>query len=433
LLGPVVISVLYYVSRDDSENWGTWRNGLTAFGFILLNHYQVTTVVNSADLQYSPSVSNFLGFFAFSEDPSVVFKPQCAGFQDFAKNMILRAIGPIFVAIVVLVTYAGSHVAKKLSGRDIVFDINRTSNIFFSLMFTFFAGISAMALTLFKCSTNPNGTNTLNKDQSIICGGDDWNSLLVVAIFAVLLYVFGIGGLFVHIVYKAPAHFGDLGFRRRWKFLFIKFRPDVWGWALVICGKGIFMNLGFTFFSLGIAQVYWVMMTLGVYCGLTIFFMPWRHRAANGMEIQACFALLFLSSLTSFYVHGTPEDLAEIGTSISMTIIACNLSPIFVAAFLVLRMIWQHVYPTTQLRRVDEIRKVCHSLRQFADAPEAELLHFMAKIDEWGRYYIISALHVINTEFTGESVKPRLSDGKLKSKSSGELNNRSQGPCLVMC
>ena len=53
--------------------------------------------------------------------------------------------------------------------------------------------------------------------------------MLVTTIIFVLLYIVGMGGVFVRAVLLAPKHFHDTGYQMRWKFLFIMFRSDVYG------------------------------------------------------------------------------------------------------------------------------------------------------------------------------------------------------------
>eukprot|EP00932_Pfiesteria_piscicida_P016856 SRR837773.3763.p1 GENE.SRR837773.3763~~SRR837773.3763.p1 ORF type:complete len:319 (+),score=132.74 SRR837773.3763:58-957(+) len=277
-----------------------------------------------------------------------------------------------------------------------------------------------MALELFKCTPNPNEENTLAGDQSIVCGEKDWNGLVVIAVFAVIVYIAGFGGLFLRIIMIAPRNFSNVIFQRRWKFLFIKFRPDVWWWATVVCAKGVWMNIGFTFMSLGIAQLYWVMATMGFYCLAVIYFMPWRNRTANAMDVYMHFALMFLCSLLAFYVHGFPEELKDTEVAIAAVAIIINISPIFAAGILYGRLWYKRKHPVSQAKQMKDLHKLMPAILAFARAPEGELLTFMSKLDEWGFYHIVSALHVISTEFLGQGYKARLSDGTLKSTSSGE-------------
>mmetsp|Transcript_56161 Transcript_56161/g.182098 ORF Transcript_56161/g.182098 Transcript_56161/m.182098 type:complete len:189 (-) Transcript_56161:94-660(-) len=165
---------------------------------------------------------------------------------------------------------------------------------------------------------------------------------------------------------------------------------------------------------MGIAQLYWVMFILASYAGVVMYFLPWRHRLANGLDLYMNIALLFVCSLLAFYVH-VSEDLDDTEKSIATAVIAINMSPMFVAAGMVLRMVYLQLHPSVIASRGLEFLKLSPSLKLFADAPDEEQIAFVERVDEWGRFYITSALHVISTEFGGDSFKARLCVGRLKS------------------
>merc|ERR1719436_762599 len=98
-----------------------------------------------------------------------------------------------------IMTFGISRVIAAIASKAVLaMQMDRLLNVFGSLMFTFFSAIAALSLLLFKCSENPNGTKSLAIDLSVICfDSDDWKSMLVAAIIFVLVYIFGMGGLFI--------------------------------------------------------------------------------------------------------------------------------------------------------------------------------------------------------------------------------------------
>ena len=58
----------------------------------------------------------------------------------------------------------------------------------------------------------------------VLCNGDQWNDLMVIAIVAVLIFCGGFFTLNIYISLAAPSRFQNEIFQRRWKFMFIKFR-----------------------------------------------------------------------------------------------------------------------------------------------------------------------------------------------------------------
>jgi hypothetical protein len=96
---PIIIIFVYRLFRDDPDKWGSWQNGVAAVGFILLNHFQITTLASSANIELHTNIKAWFDAFSFSEDMLSLFKPQCAGFASFEKTMITRSLGPIILAI----------------------------------------------------------------------------------------------------------------------------------------------------------------------------------------------------------------------------------------------------------------------------------------------------------------------------------------------
>jgi len=181
---------------------------------------------------------------------------------------------------------------------------NRLCNVFMSIMFTFFSAVSAISLLLFECTSSPNGKQTLTEDLSVICWeSSEWTSMIAVAFACVLVYCVGFGGLFVKAILQAPQEdtFSDKGYQMRWKFLFIKFRPAVYWWALVFLAKNFLLNLGFVVFRSGVAQLYWAMTVTTLYSLLVIFHQPYRARVANHVEYCASVALVYAATLMSWF------------------------------------------------------------------------------------------------------------------------------------
>lgn len=210
--------------------------------------------------------------------PCVVFKPECNGFQDIQMKILIKTLGPIFVAVLMLLTYACNHFVQRCARhRSLAFDTNCTLNIYLSCMFTFFSGIVAMALSALAPPTASRLWRWIRASSATAVNGIARSA----SPLSPGLYICGFGGLFIWAVLVAPKRFGDEAFQKRCKFLLIKFRPNIWWWALPFCAV---MNVGLTFIRNGIAQHYWVMLVVSVYCLSVVCFIPWRHRLCSAMD-----------------------------------------------------------------------------------------------------------------------------------------------------
>merc|ERR1719414_1744492 len=250
-------------------------------GAVRLNFYQIVAMVGKAAFVYV-RVRFLNDGFGSSLEPAHALSVDCMGLASFGSKMIMSvALPAVFLFYVFLVWAVSKAIARMSNGAVSELQQDRLFNVGMSVMFTFFGAIASVSMTLFKCSPNPNEKLTLADDHSIICYEDaEWMSLVVVAALAVLLYVIGFGSLVTWVILTAPRKFaGNASFQMRWKFLFIKFSPDVYWWSLIFVGKNFLMNLGFVVFNTGLAQSYWVM-TIGLlYLTLVIMYMPYRRGA----------------------------------------------------------------------------------------------------------------------------------------------------------
>ena len=127
--------------------------------------------------------------------------------------------------------------------------------------------------------------------------------MLVVGIICVLVYIVGCGGLFVYSISVATKRFQDPGFRMRWKFLYIKYRPDAFWWSLVFLLKNALINLSSVIFPQTVSQYYWMLTITIVYLGLVGAFLPYRHRLSNMLEIVSGVSLIYNSTTCAVFAY----------------------------------------------------------------------------------------------------------------------------------
>jgi hypothetical protein len=399
LLGPVIVCMLYKVSGDQYEKWGTWQVGGMSLVFIVMNHYQIISLLRGVNLVIPVNVDNVYKFFSIVDDVSQIFNPGCAGFSDTSKLMILKSIGPIVIAAVFVITWGASQLIAKRSGVAMLgMEVNRTLNGFFSLMFTFFAGIVAMALMLFKCSTNPVGKSTLNADRSIICYEGEWNGMLAVGLFAVLFWCVGFGGLFAHIVVISPRRFQEPAFRMRWKFLFIKFRPDVHWWALVFVTKGMMLNLGFLAINTGAGQIYWIMTLLTIYATAVMMLQPWRHVPINFADGAGHVCLLLSCSSLAWFIRKdlSPEDMDAMDDDMMNLVIAFSMIIMPVCIGVAVHM----VRVKTSGRSASDLTSVDDAMQRYGAAGKEARLEFLKNLGDWDFVFMLQASRAVLTELT---------------------------------
>jgi hypothetical protein len=395
----VVVLGLYKFSGDTYEKWNSWQNACIALGFIAVNHYQLISLVQSANIPKPTLISDFFSFWSFTEDVLSMFNLECAGFASFTVSMVLKALSPMGLLMVCIILYMSSQLLERFSNIGIpAMSFDRTWNVFFSLIFTFFNGIAAMAMSLFKCAASPNGKMTLSRDPGINCFEGEWNNLLVVGILAFLIYCVFCGVVFSWAIWNATrtGYFVEERFRMRWKFLFIKFRPDVHWWAIVLLVRGVCINASFVVFANGLEQLYWIMVVESCYMLLTVVYHPWRFRKANYLALATSFSILYACSLSAIFVEDNIEILWVSQMTVSITLVPLLAALTFVA--MTIQVVWNaHAQDSTRPRVA--LEQVVAASQAIVDMDKRLLEEVYSAIGEWDQWYLEKSAEVVLTCF----------------------------------
>jgi hypothetical protein len=232
--------------------------------------------------------------------------------------------------------------------------------------------------------------------------------MIAIAAIAVLLYCFGFGGLFTKVIIEAPSskQFADKNYHMRWKFLFIKFRPTVWWWALLFLAKNVFMNLGFVLFSHGVGQLFWSMTVTITYTIIVVIFMPYRSMIANYVELVASLSIIYITALLVWFSER--ED--EYDEPIMVTTAFISFIPLAfgfgVLGKVVLQGLGFVAKGDAQVNANHEkfVKSVGQYLSLSAAKPELAL-EFFQTVGEWDRYFMGCTAELIEFELMGKASK----------------------------
>jgi len=284
LLLPIILCILYRGGRTMPDKWGASRAQASHMACMLLNTYQTISLAKQTNIIMPPKTASTWKVFAMTQDIISVMNLQCAGVVSFESNFILRALGPIGILVVAILTFIGSHAVAKCTRKLVAMDRDLLSSIYFNLIFVFFLGIANCSLSLFQCSPNPNGKDTLMIDETVVCHEDEWKSMLVGAVIACLVYCAGFLTLLSYVVYIAPRSFKKVTFQKRWRFLFNKYRLDRYWWGPLYLCKGVFLNAAPILTSAAIFQLYFITLVCAAYLLLVVVFFPWRGTVASYLD-----------------------------------------------------------------------------------------------------------------------------------------------------
>jgi hypothetical protein len=411
VLVPVVVCVIYKFSGDKFHKWDNWRNAIPTIAFIILNHYQILQNLAKAEIVLPDRMHATFSFFAFTSDMETIFKPGCSGFA-FQALMTLKVIFPAVYLLLGCLTWAVSQLLSHVGCSSLKMEKNRAFNAVWSMMLTCYAAVVNLGLTIFVCKSNPNGTSSLAVDRSITCYKDQWVEVLAMGIVGVILWVFGVGAVFVWAIVTAPYNMQKPEVQTRWKFLFIKFRNDVCWWSLVFLLKGVLLNLALVVTN-GIWQILWIMCTLACYIGGTVVFMPWTHVSVNYFDIGTHVALLFSSACCLvFSLDYLPA--AKLESSKNLIVDATLVASLFCLALgaLTFASIANRLTVKAISYKTAECTSIVHAVKQLAQCPDEEVITFCNKLCEWDFHALTQAHKVIHTEFAGVRARRGYSGSK---------------------
>eukprot|EP00928_Gymnodinium_smaydae_P013401 TRINITY_DN14889_c0_g2_i3.p1 TRINITY_DN14889_c0_g2~~TRINITY_DN14889_c0_g2_i3.p1 ORF type:complete len:1298 (-),score=116.22 TRINITY_DN14889_c0_g2_i3:548-4441(-) len=408
VLLPVIVLIMYKLFGDTFERWGSWQNCCAALLFVLLNHYQTLFLMRTSKMKFPVSIGTSFEVWGFTDNILVIFKLACTGFVSFESSVVFRALGPLIILAFTALTYAICLVVGNVLKNDALkLERNRLTNVYMSMIFTFFGSIASMTMLLFKCVDNPNGLSTLTMDLSVVCfDGGRWSSMLAVGITSFIVYVIGSGTLFTWIIIKAPRDFHDPNFQMRWKFLFIKFRNSAYWWSECYLAKNFMNNLGFIVFTSPIAQFYWIFSISILYMAGIVAYMPYRHRLVNALEIITGISLLYSSSMLASIAEEEEEELLGVVATI------ISFIPIIASASFVLFAFTVSKRAADKAKQDAALATVKEAVELLSTIDDTDLASFIERMGEWEKHELMCTCRTLTHMAFSDGLHGRASFSK---------------------
>jgi hypothetical protein len=200
----------------------------------------------------------------------------------------------------------------------------------------------------------------------------------------------------------------------RWKFLFIKFRPDVHWWALVLLVRGVLINLGFVVLVNGLQQVLWIMMAETLYLALTAAFLPWRLRIANVLSVATSLSIIYACALNGVFV----ERDGGLDDWLSILIVISTCLPLVVTVIALGRTLIKAKNGDKSIKdRSDEIFCACNAV---TTVTAEDFMKLYQTANEWDQWHCMKFAEVVRGEFIGISSKWRATSRSSLSSVTGD-------------
>jgi len=411
IIGPAVCIMLYKYGRDEVDAWGSPANGIMSIGFLTLLYVQMLAAISTCYILKPAFFKSGTDWTSYSFELMSLLRPDCAVFNDFKASFIGKLFLPLYAALVFGLTWLVSKLVYLIwffpaMDGDIVF------NGFMGIFNTFFMGICQQTFSLFQCYEHPNGKRSLRSQADVLCDSDTWNELVAAALVSILLFCLGAVVLFTYIIAVAHLNFSNVRFRRRWKFLFIRFRPSVQWWAVMLLAKGIWVNLATVIFDKGTRQLVWLMVGILGYLVATLVYSPWRNPFCEHLDVIVHMTVVILFAFLPYFAF--PEDATEDDDKYAHSYFVISLIPFITIAVFLVVLFKQRLSPTVDLGNYKKVAKsMSEDFIRLRDP--AKLESVVAKLNARDLGILQEAHTIIAAEVLAERVLDLPPNGSLSS------------------
>eukprot|EP00163_Fabomonas_tropica_P010645 TRINITY_DN2086_c0_g1_i1.p1 TRINITY_DN2086_c0_g1~~TRINITY_DN2086_c0_g1_i1.p1 ORF type:complete len:1586 (-),score=452.98 TRINITY_DN2086_c0_g1_i1:190-4947(-) len=289
---------------------------------ISLQYFQVQGILSGFKVDWPPQVLTVLEYMTIINFNLDLTSPECTSPMDFFDKFTLFMVLPIifvflFATIVALV-FAQAAIMTKIKGPRIPWEemteeeqekgwwkhmwyrpadpvefMNRTCNAFCLFVLLVYVPVLAKILQFFDCTTNLDGSITLDAEVQVLCWEGRHTKYLPLACVALAGYGIGIPLTFWMILRKK--NFFDPVFLMRFGTLYDKYDREYYYWELVnLLRKVILVAASLFFTNLVFGQlIFALFMAFGILVWQS-FAEPYREQKDNRLDFSLMLANLLL-------------------------------------------------------------------------------------------------------------------------------------------
>eukprot|EP00913_Durusdinium_trenchii_P025228 g23683.t1 len=287
-----LVGLYKFATKMDKPHRDSMMTVTIGAGLVLAT-LQALSAFSKVEVQWVEPLQTLRGIFSFLIFDISILRPGC--FLG-TMNPLLNYLGsllmyPIAATGIMLCFAFGKYVLKKN------ITLNEVVNAQGLIVSAVYIALTSLAVRPFQCVGNPDGTSSMTAYRNVICWRDAGHSWMVALSF---LPFFGGVCTFMALVIWAVIQYpvkvsspNGVKFVKRYKFIFSRFSPDAYYFALV---------LNFRNFLIGILPVLLVAynelqflsltLVIAVYALLQARMWPWRTLISNLMD--ACLALFLM-------------------------------------------------------------------------------------------------------------------------------------------
>lgn len=329
VIGTFMALAAYALLWDGIEQWGSVLNEMWALLFLGIVYFQIIGLILGCSVAWPSNIKGTLYAWEFFVDIPDMLRLSCINNSEFRlwrDSYTIKVTAHFFILACFLVIYITGFLLAALGGvvrksrqrwLDDMFkclNMKRFTgivpaaravepctifNAYMAILYAFFISFAFISLQLFACHEHPNDKLMVRYSPDVECGSLVWQGLIAECLL-MLVPCCGIAVVaMLFVVAVAPIHFHKKSFRACWKFLLIKWRPDVWWFGPIVVIRSILLCLTHIISQEGERQLLWQLAILICYGGFAAVFRPWRYWSANVLDsvVSASLALFVAFSL----------------------------------------------------------------------------------------------------------------------------------------
>eukprot|EP00929_Paragymnodinium_shiwhaense_P099660 TRINITY_DN6143_c0_g1_i4.p1 TRINITY_DN6143_c0_g1~~TRINITY_DN6143_c0_g1_i4.p1 ORF type:complete len:1097 (-),score=194.00 TRINITY_DN6143_c0_g1_i4:501-3791(-) len=304
-----VIALFVICKVTDSQRYGK----VTAVSMLFGNLAIAVTTLQSMNIVFSffPKLPKRLAWINDITE-LMMFRiswaaPGCDFGTAFGSRLAFAALPPVLVVGGYAILFALTALVSVLSrGRFAGLQFDSVFNASGMLLQTLYVLLCKESLGYLMAQTHAAAPDTLALYPDVLMWSDTHMSLIWLGLLMIAVYVVGMYSVLVYAVCVSPNRWKDMGFRRRFRFAFARWRPNACYWGLLMLARNLFVSLVPAVITSGMTlRVSAMVLLSGTHALAEAWYQPWLTMMNNAVEIGMTLLLILISIGT---LSGQGED-----------------------------------------------------------------------------------------------------------------------------
>lgn len=415
-------ALLYYTANSPVRTNLNAALAASIVSGIMVTNAQVLGTMKSLAVPWPERASRALAIMELLLFDPGALQLECLSGHRATRRYLPRFLFPFLMIMVIWVLYGASKFLHLKTNFVKAWEFNKTINTIFTVLQIMFIAITGSVAIPFQCYTHPNGLQSLVSFPDVVCESGEHKALVAMAVLLLMMVVLPVFSVSVWATYRA--YTGSKNSKKQslhvvwFRFLFYRFRPDVWWWGVVFSTRQLLLA-----FASAVSpddpsvQVVYVMTIFVVYLSLVCSFWPWKSHEMNLLDaMSACMLVLsFVAIVGSFLPSNSKGGWQEAAAMVLIGILGACCAVVLVLAVLAflrgLRGEFGFFKPQDVTRLSEDVLKMATILGSLSNNGTLQLLGHMNAYDQYTLSKAISCIQAasMSTLWVSDNVAPRLS------------------------